>query len=49
MLTAQETDMLKFIVGFLIGALLFAGLPHMPAHGEPQCCYYGHMRVCPCE
>ena len=38
--------MLKFIVGFLIGALIFSCTP--PAHGRP-CCYYGHMRVCPCE
>jgi hypothetical protein len=38
--------MLKFIVGFLIGALLFANCH--PAHARP-CCYYGHMRVCPCE
>ena len=30
----------------ILGLLLYC-VAH-PAHGRP-CCYYGHMRVCPCE
>ena len=47
---AQETAMVKFILGVMVGAALafFMVVLASPAHGRP-CCYYGHMRVCPCE
>jgi hypothetical protein len=47
--------MAKFkIVAIVIGCLLawaffLSILAHEISHAEPQCCYYGHLRVCPCD
>jgi hypothetical protein len=40
--------MWKFILGVAVGWMLYSvSLP--ASHAEPQCCYYGHLRVCPCD